>query len=107
MAEIQSVSTRWKYCPSANNPADLLTRGITFDQLNNSDKWNHGPEWLITPSRWPTWQRLEVFHIQVAAEELDKECAVNTSDAIPVDKSGINYIVELTKFSTLSKFWHC
>jgi len=96
VAEIRSVSTGWRYCPSADNPADLLTRGITFAQLNNSDKWNHGPEWLITPSHWPTWQRLEVFNIQEAADEFVEVCEVNTSEATPAVKSGINNIIELT-----------
>ena len=41
--EIRSISTSWKYCPSADNPADLLTRGITFQQLNSSVQWRHGP----------------------------------------------------------------
>ena len=44
-----------RYCPSADNPADLLTRGVTFDQLNSSTQWRHGPTWLPSPSKWPTW----------------------------------------------------
>jgi len=38
IAEICSVSTRWRYYPSTDNPADVLTRGITFEQLSTSDK---------------------------------------------------------------------
>ena len=103
VAEIRSVSTRWRYCPLADNPADLLIRDITFAQLNNLDKWNHGPEWLTTASHWPAWQHLEVFNIQEAADELVEVCEVNTSEATSAVKSGINNIIELTKFSTLSK----
>ena len=103
VTEIRSVSTRWRYCPSTDNPADLLTRGITFEQLNTSDKWNHGPAWLISPPQWPTWQRLEAFHIQTAANELDEECQDVTPEATPVDTPGIHKIIDLTKFSNLSK----
>ena len=53
--EIQSISTSWKYCPSADNPADLLTRGITFQQLNSSVQWRNGPTWLNSPYKWPVW----------------------------------------------------
>ena len=81
VAEIRSVSTRWRYCPSADNPADLLTRGITFEQLSTSEKWHHGPAWLTSPPQWPMWQRLEVFHIQAVAEELDEECEVDNPNA--------------------------
>ena len=34
--EIHSISTTWRYCPSADNLADLLTRGITYDALKSS-----------------------------------------------------------------------
>ena len=51
VAEIRSVSTSWRYCPSADNPADLLTRGISFDQLRTSTLWNCGPVWLSTPTQ--------------------------------------------------------
>lgn len=37
--EIRSISTCWKYCPSVDNPADLLTRGVTFQQMNSSTNW--------------------------------------------------------------------
>ena len=36
VAKIHSFSSRWKNCPSANNPADLLTTGITFLQFSSS-----------------------------------------------------------------------
>lgn len=35
-----------KYCPTSDNPADLLTRGITANQLHESTLWWHGPPWL-------------------------------------------------------------
>ena len=94
VAEIRSVCTTWRYCPSADNPADLLTRGITADQLYKSDKWNHGPSWLLTPTQWPTWERCEV-HIQEAAAELDKDSDAVVSDNSPVD---IHLIININKF---------
>lgn len=36
----------WGYCPSVDNPADLLTRGIPLSTLQASLVWRHGPEWL-------------------------------------------------------------
>jgi len=35
--EIHSISSCWKHCPSTDNPADLLTRGITAEKLRASD----------------------------------------------------------------------
>ena len=100
VAEIQAVSTAWRYCPSADNPADLLTRGITADQLCNSDKWNHGPSWLPTPTHRPTWERCEVLHIQEAAAELDDNSDTVPTDDLPV---GIHLIIKLNNFSSLTK----
>ena len=40
-------SHTWKYCPTSENPADLLTRGLSTAQLNeNLQLWLHGPPWL-------------------------------------------------------------
>ena len=103
VAEIRSVSTRWRYCPSADNPADLLTRGITFEQLRTSEKWHHGPTWLTSPPHWPKWQRLEVFHIKAVTEELNEEHEVDNSNASLVITSGIQKIIDITKYSTLNK----
>ena len=48
VAEInQSIpSASWNYCPTNDNPAHLLTRGLTFEQLKSSSLWVHGPTWL-------------------------------------------------------------
>ena len=63
VSEIRSVSTSWRYCPSADNPADLLTRGVTYEQLQSAIQWKHGPTWLISPSQWPTWQQSDILHM--------------------------------------------
>ena len=67
VSEIRSVSTSWRYCPSANNPADLLTRGLTYEQLQSSVQWKHGLLWLISPSQWPTWQQSGILHVNTEA----------------------------------------
>ena len=37
----------WRYCPTSDNPADLLTRGVGADQLQLSTTWLHGPHLAI------------------------------------------------------------
>ena len=44
----------WKYIPTHDNPADLVTRGISFTTLNDSQLWQCGPTWLMCKSQWPT-----------------------------------------------------
>ena len=48
-----TTATAWRYCPTADNPADLLTRGVTSTQLHSSLLWRYGPQWLLTYDNWP------------------------------------------------------
>jgi len=54
----------WSYIPSADNPADLLTRDLSANQLRTSHLWIHGPNQLPTQSDWPTWTRIPVLCLQ-------------------------------------------
>ena len=52
VVEIQAnvPNANWNYCPTLANPADLLSRGTTTQALMSSKLWQHGPEWLTSPS---------------------------------------------------------
>ena len=48
--------SKWNYCPTENNPADLLTRGIPAKLLDINSLWFNGPPWLKEDSStWPVW----------------------------------------------------
>lgn len=51
VSQIQSLSNpdQWFYIPTENNPADLLTRGISTFELENSKLWWYGPDMLNSP----------------------------------------------------------
>jgi hypothetical protein len=56
ISEIQDTTTRadWNHVRSKDNPADIVSRGMSPKELMNSDLWWHGPVWLRTPSEnWP------------------------------------------------------
>ena len=56
VTEIQSYTTpsQWRHCPGKDNPADLLSRGVTAEQLKTMDVWWRGPSWLAQPPEyWP------------------------------------------------------
>ena len=42
---------RWRYVSSAENPADLGSRGGRVDE--SSEFWLKGPSWLTKESEWP------------------------------------------------------
>ncbi|XP_077497846.1 uncharacterized protein LOC144108501 [Amblyomma americanum] len=56
VCEIQRVTGgyEWRHCPGKENPADLLTRGVSVSRLTASDVWWTGPQWLRKPDgEWP------------------------------------------------------
>nr|XP_018900622.1 PREDICTED: uncharacterized protein LOC109032781 [Bemisia tabaci] len=58
VSEIQAftseVHASWKYVPTKENPADLISRGVSSAMLKKSDLWKSGPHWLTSDSRfWP------------------------------------------------------
>jgi hypothetical protein len=56
ITEIQAYTTpsQWRHCPGKENPTDLLSRGVTGDQLKTSELWWNGPSWLVQhPKYWP------------------------------------------------------
>ena len=57
----------WSYTPSPDNPADLLTRGVSTQQLS-SELWLHGPHWLPNESNWPTWVPTNILHLQTTED---------------------------------------
>jgi len=48
VSQIQSLvpAAEWRHVRSADNPADLASRGASGDQLINNHLWWHGPDWL-------------------------------------------------------------
>lgn len=43
----------WHHVPTAENPADLLSRGTTVDNLKSCALWWHGPSWLVEDIQQP------------------------------------------------------
>ena len=50
------IPISFRYIPTAENPADLLTRGLSFEVFKKNLKfWLHGPEWLSSVNVvWPS-----------------------------------------------------
>ena len=45
--EKYGVEISFRYVPTGDNPADMLSRGISFDKfLEEMEFWIHGPEWI-------------------------------------------------------------
>ncbi|XP_051162195.1 uncharacterized protein LOC127282137 [Leptopilina boulardi] len=65
IAEIQEFtsSEEWKHVPTKENPAELISRGLSPSEFIESNLWKRGPEWLEQPEAvWPEqkWKAVEV-----------------------------------------------
>ena len=56
--EIKQLTNRlpWRYCVTDDNPADLLTRGISAQAYLGNQLWDAGPAWLPNREKRPTWE---------------------------------------------------
>ena len=49
-----STPKQWRYVPTRENPADLVSRGVSVELLTNSDIWWYAPKFLEqSESDWP------------------------------------------------------
>lgn len=88
VSQIQNLSNpkSWKHVSTYDNPADLLSRGISPSDLITSEFWFHGPSWLSKPeSCWPSYERTnKVISLTDLPEVRTKPCSfvgtINTSE---------------------------
>ena len=119
----ESIISDYRYCPSTDNPADLLTRGITSDQLLQSNLWWHGPGWL-TRGDWPVPTTPHSAILLVPSTTPD-EPEVTTSDeeapdqperppndaiadeTINLDSIDVSKVIDIDRFSSMDKLLKC
>ena len=93
-------SAIWNHCPTADNPADLLSRGTTAELLMSSQLWQHGPKWLTMPNQWPSLQPLPPLSPLVLA-------AAVATEFVPIQQEplgfGLHQIITIGRHSSLIK----
>lgn len=53
--------SQWYYVGTADNPADLASRGADVATIRDHPLWWHGPTWLkLAPSEWPRHDKFPV-----------------------------------------------
>ena len=90
----------WSFTPSEDNPADLLTRGISAQQLFSSEVWLHGPPWLLSRKDWPQWTPTNIL-LQLTEDDDHENPSLATESS--KDVSGIHNIVDIARHSTIDK----
>ncbi|KAF8789814.1 hypothetical protein HNY73_007724 [Argiope bruennichi] len=84
--EIQNITnpTEWNHTPGTDNPADLISRGLTVHELRNSNFWWHGPNWLLkNECKWPKLAKINnETNIKEDADNLELKKNVLISSTI-------------------------
>ncbi|XP_074657298.1 uncharacterized protein LOC141910505 [Tubulanus polymorphus] len=72
--QIKSVTTigRYKYCPTSDNPADMLSRGISCEQITRCTLWWNGPSWLSN-GNYPTCDTIDRAVLLITEMDEDKQ----------------------------------
>jgi hypothetical protein len=106
VAEISKLSKKhnlnviWKYCPTADNPADFLTRGVNLEQFNSSILWRSGPKWITIEADWPKWKptkRISSLHVTALHTIIEEEPAAARLD--------ISNCIDEAKFNDCNKLY--
>ena len=98
LKENHSFSINFKYVPSELNPADMITRGLSYEKFQqNIQYWLSGPEWLNNnPVIWPT-SELNCL----SSKQKSFVCATYAQNA--TENKGIEPIVPFECYSSLNK----
>ena len=89
----KSKVDQWHYVNTKQNPADLLSRGTSFEKLVNSKIWFNGPDWLKNEENWPV-QLIEKTDNPIELESVSCPIIREKENHFPID---------LTRFNSLKK----
>jgi hypothetical protein len=74
--------SHWRYVNTSENPADLLTRGLTAKCFfENENRWKEGPEWLITEFENRVESSVKIDS-DVPEKKIKVVCNVNVSHCV-------------------------
>lgn len=88
-----SLGSTWQHVPTADNRADLASRGVTPSSIVGYSLWWHGPEWLkLPPSEWPEWPespiKVDDDTRALIASEMERKTALEATKCEPFLANG-------------------
>lgn len=100
--EIQSLTDPhlWRHCPGKDNPADLVTRGISAGRLVRSENWLQGPLKLMSAPL--STNSLSCMQAETVRSEVEKEVS-NTSVVLEVSGACAVPVLPVERWSSYAK----
>lgn len=99
VAKIQSITEgcSWNHVPGVENPADLISRGISPEEIVGNCFWWHGPSWLQSePDQWP-----KLPHSFGEEGDQEKRRTVVANVASPLSEFNEEYIGKFSSYADL------
>lgn len=99
----QSNVDEFRYVPTKENPADLLSRGITTSLLIDSTLWWNGPDWLNQTTGWPESIILDEKHDTEETYENEDADSATAALVTPEDRTKLPFDLKPEDFSSLQR----
>ena len=101
MLEDYGITVQFRYVKSEDNPCDLLTRGLSFNEfVKRLSFWQHGPLWL--PDFRDSWPDSALGCLSAASKSfIAPSSSVNAT--FNVDVTSAEPLVDVERFSSFSK----
>jgi hypothetical protein len=87
------------YCPTDQNPADLLTRGLSAKEYQKSRLWNNGPKCLPDINSWPSWQANDNAILFTTTKNEENDLNHERCSNLTQPSQGIHQLIDVKKFS--------
>ncbi|XP_045177869.2 uncharacterized protein LOC123537977 [Mercenaria mercenaria] len=102
-------SHEWRYCPTESNPADLLSRGISFGKFKYNTLWMNGPSWLLHEENFPVGEdplATFVTSITDTCEAVAGTVSAEEHNANGLTSGNVADIFNVNRFSSYKRILH-
>lgn len=103
--KILTLGQPFRYVPSACNPADIASRGVTPALLQQSSLWWEGPPWICQhPEAWPEDVQVHQSDLEKEAEGTEPVTQAVTA-IVETQRPEFKAFIDPSRFSSWYKMW--